>query len=220
MVCICAMVAASCAAELSKKRGIFVLPEADAMNNHVVEEFGFNGDASNGGGMDSGSQYNDYNNNNNRNHFKSSSQSDIHPSPLATSFNVASFSSGSQSNYNGAQAHTSGYVRFPPYDNVNNRYDHQGSNGRYVHDYSSSLSFNAAPSQHLERPHELVKIRHSESTEKGQFPVHVPRTIVKTNYIEHPVPQVSPFLLWKYSLSFLISMYLKILFSINFSYTK
>lgn len=191
MVCICAMVAASSAGKMNTKRGIFGSPEADAMNNYVVEQHGFNDDVSNGG-FNSGSQYNDYNSNNNN--FGSSSHSDSHPSPLDSSFNAESYSSGSQSNYNSAPDHMSSYINFPPNDNSNNQYDNKGSNGGYSQDYSNSAnagpSFNAAPSQNFDAPHESVKTRHSESIEKGRFAVQVPRTIVKTNYIEHPVPQV------------------------------
>lgn len=200
MVCICAMMAASNAGKMNKRRGIFGSPEADAMNNYAVEEIGFNDDVSNGG-FDSGSQYNDDNSNNN--HFGSSAHTDYHPSPLESTFNDDSYSARPQSNYNGAPAHTSGYVNFPPNDH-NNQYDHQGSNGGYSQDYSNSASagpsFNAAPmqnylspSQNVDRPHESVKTSHSESTERGRFPVQVPRTIVKTRTIEHAVPQVSHF---------------------------
>lgn len=194
------MVAASSAGTINKKRGIFGSPEADAMNNYVVEQIGFNDDASNGG-FDSGTQYNDDNSNNN--HFGSSSHSDFHPPPLESSSNDGSYSSGSQSNYNSAPAHTSGYVNFPPNDH-NNHDDHQGSNGGYSQDYSSSApagpSFNAAPdqsylppSQNFDRPHESVKTHHSESTERGRFPVQVPRTIIKTIHVERAVPQVRYF---------------------------
>lgn len=211
MVCICALVAASSAGTMNKKRGIYGSPEADAMNNYVVDQIGFNNNDASNGGFDSGSQYNDYSSGNN--HIESSSHSDFHPSPRESTFNADSYSSAPQSNYNNnAPAPMSSYINFPPNDN-NNQYDHQGSNGGFSQDYSSSASagpsFNAAPAQNylppaqnylppgqnLDRPHESVKTRHSESTEKGRFPVQVPRTIVKTIHVEHPVPQVKTFII-------------------------
>lgn len=187
----CALVAASNAGKMNKKRGIFGSPEADAMNNYVVETHGFNDESI--AGFDSGSQYNDYSSNHNQ--FGSSSHSDFHPSPLESTFNDASHSSGPQSNFNSAPAHMP-YESFPP---NNNHHDEQSFNGGFSQGFSNSgPSFNAAPapnylppSQHFDKPHESVQTRHSESTEKGRFPVEVPRTIVKTIHVEHPVPQAS-----------------------------
>lgn len=209
MVCICAMVAASSASKMNRKRGVFGSPEADVMNNYVVEQHGFNDDTSNGG-FDSRSQYNDYNSN--ENHFGSSSHSDFPQAP----------------------AHTSSYISFPPNDNNNNQFDHQGSRAGYSPDYRSSAPANAPfnaepvqnhfpPSQNFDGPHELVKTRHSESIEKGRFPVQVPRTIVKTIHVERHVPQVSYFRNFRYHFNwgcFIFTKNIFFFFFNNFSHTK